>query len=63
LTLKPVGMSLPPNPSLLNLEIKIPAISLRTIERPVQARVGAIFRGRAAHSAAPEGIYSATPRP
>src|ERR1700686_4092024 len=41
-TLKPVGMVLPPSPSLLNLEIKNPAISLRTIERPVQARVGAL---------------------
>ncbi len=41
-TLKPVGMALPPSPSLLTLEIKSPAISLRTIERPVQARVGAL---------------------
>jgi alpha-glucosidase (family GH31 glycosyl hydrolase) len=41
-TLKPVGMVLPPNPSLLHLEIKNPAISLRTIERPVQVRVGAL---------------------
>ncbi len=39
-TLKPVGMVLPPNPSLLNLEIKNPAISLRMIERSVRARVG-----------------------
>ena len=42
MTLKPVGMVLPPSPSLLNLEIKNPAISLRMIERPVQARVGAL---------------------
>ena len=41
-TLKPVGMELPPSPSLLNLEIKNPAISLRTIEKPVKARVGAL---------------------
>ena len=41
-TLKPVGMALPPSPSLLTLEIKNPAISLRTIERPVQAHVGAL---------------------
>src|SRR5580658_3479585 len=41
-TLKPVGMVLPPSPSLLNLEIKNPTISLRTIERPVKARVGAL---------------------
>ncbi len=38
-TLKPVGMALPPSPSLLDLEIKNPAISLRTIEAPVKARV------------------------
>jgi alpha-glucosidase (family GH31 glycosyl hydrolase) len=41
-TLKPVGMALPPSPSLLTLEIKNPAISLRTIEGPVRARVGAL---------------------
>jgi len=41
-TLKPVGSVLPPSPSLLNLEIKNPTIRLRTIERPVQARVGAL---------------------
>jgi alpha-glucosidase (family GH31 glycosyl hydrolase) len=41
-TLKPVGMVLPPSPSLLNLEIKNPALSLRKIDRPVQARVGAL---------------------
>jgi alpha-glucosidase (family GH31 glycosyl hydrolase) len=41
-TLKPVGMALPPSPSLFTLEIKKPTISLRTIERPVQARVGAL---------------------
>jgi alpha-glucosidase/alpha-D-xyloside xylohydrolase len=41
-TLKPVGMALPPSPSLLTLDINNPAISLRTIERPVQARVGAL---------------------
>ena len=41
-TLKPMGMALPPSPSLLNLEIKNPAISLRTIEKPVKARVGAL---------------------
>src|SRR5262245_45841273 len=41
-TLKPVGLALPPSPSLLTLDIKNPAISLRTIERPVQARVGAL---------------------
>src|SRR6516164_9570934 len=41
-TLKPVGMALPPSPSLLTLEIQNPAISLRSIERPVQARVGAL---------------------
>jgi alpha-glucosidase/alpha-D-xyloside xylohydrolase len=39
-TLKPVGMALPPSPSLLNLEIKNPVISLRTIDKPVKARVG-----------------------
>src|SRR5215204_6031885 len=39
-TLKPMGMELPPSPSLLALEIKDPAIRLRTIERPVRARVG-----------------------
>ncbi len=41
-TLKPVGTVLPPSPSLLNLEINNPTISLRMIERPVQARVGAL---------------------
>jgi hypothetical protein len=41
-TLKPVGMVLPPSPSLLNLDIKNPAISVRTIEKSVQARVGAL---------------------
>ena len=41
-TLKPVGKVLPPSPSLLNLEINNPTISLRMIERPVQARVGAL---------------------
>src|SRR5262245_60680855 len=41
-TLKPVGLALPPSPSLLSLEITNPAIRLRTIERPVQARVGAL---------------------
>jgi hypothetical protein len=41
-TLKPVGMVLSPSPSLLNLEIKNPAISLRTIDKPVKARVGAL---------------------
>src|SRR5262245_39317488 len=41
-TLKPVGMELPPSPSLLKLEIKDPAISLRKIEKPVKARVGAL---------------------
>ena len=33
---------LPPSPSLLNLEIKNPAISLRTIETLVKARVGVL---------------------
>lgn len=41
-TLKPVGMPLPPSPSLLTLEINNPTISMRTIARPVQARVGAL---------------------
>jgi len=41
-TLKPIGIELPPSPSLLNLEIKNPVIRLRTIERPVQARVGVL---------------------
>src|SRR6516164_116993 len=41
-TLKPVGLALPPSPSLLTLDVKKPAISLRTIERPVRARVGAL---------------------
>src|SRR3974390_373452 len=41
-TLKPVGMPLPPSPSLLNLEVKIPTISLRTIDKPVNARGGAL---------------------
>src|SRR5262249_7077621 len=41
-TLKPVGLALPPSPSLLTLEVKNPAIRLRTIERPVRARVGAL---------------------
>src|SRR5262249_49815243 len=41
-TLKPVGVALPPSQSLLALEIKNPAISLRAIEKPVQARVGAL---------------------
>src|SRR5438067_9595620 len=40
--LKPVGVALPPSPSLLTLEINNPAISLRTIEWPMQARVGAL---------------------
>lgn len=41
-TLKPVGVALPPSPSLLTLEIKNPAISLRAIEKPTQARVGVL---------------------
>ncbi len=41
-TLKPAGMPLPPSPSLLSLEIKNPVITLRTLEKPVQARVGAL---------------------
>jgi alpha-glucosidase/alpha-D-xyloside xylohydrolase len=41
-TLKPVGMALPPSPSLLTPDIKDPAISLRTIDRPVRARVGVL---------------------
>lgn len=41
-TLKPVGRELPPSPSLLNLEIRNPAISLRAIDQPVKARVGAL---------------------
>src|SRR5579862_2672098 len=41
-TLKPVGMELPPSPSLLNLQIKNPVITLRTIDNPVRARVGAL---------------------
>jgi alpha-glucosidase/alpha-D-xyloside xylohydrolase len=41
-TLKPVGMALPPSPSLLDLEIKDPAIKVRRIDKPVQARVGAL---------------------
>jgi alpha-glucosidase/alpha-D-xyloside xylohydrolase len=41
-TLKPVGLVLPPSPSLLHLEIKNPAISLRTLDKPVRARVGAL---------------------
>ena len=41
-TLKPVGLALPPSPSLLTLDINNPAIRLRTIDRPVQARVGAV---------------------
>jgi alpha-glucosidase/alpha-D-xyloside xylohydrolase len=41
-TLKPVGMELPPSPSVLHLEIKDPAISLRKIDKPVKARVGAL---------------------
>jgi Glycosyl hydrolases family 31/Domain of unknown function (DUF5110) len=41
-TLQPLGMALPPSPSLLDLEIKNPAVRLRTIEKPVQARVGVL---------------------
>src|SRR5262245_59767103 len=41
-TLKPLGMGLPPSPSLLALDIKNPAISLRSIEKPVKARIGAL---------------------
>jgi alpha-glucosidase/alpha-D-xyloside xylohydrolase len=41
-TLKPVGMELPPSPSLLSIKIKDPAIRLRKIEKPVKARVGAL---------------------
>src|SRR5262249_1700163 len=41
-TLKPLGMALPPSPSLLTVEIQNPAISLRTFEAPVQARVGTL---------------------
>src|SRR5687768_15050795 len=41
-TLKPMGLALPPSPSLLLLEVKNPAISLRTIGRRVQARVGGL---------------------
>ncbi len=41
-TLKPVDLALPPSPSLLMLEINNPTVRLRTIEKPVQARVGAL---------------------
>lgn len=41
-TLKPVGIALPPSPSLVPVELKNPAISLRKIEAPVQARVGTL---------------------
>jgi alpha-glucosidase/alpha-D-xyloside xylohydrolase len=41
-TLKPVGVALPPSPSLLTLDVNNPVISLRTTETPVQARVGAL---------------------
>jgi alpha-glucosidase/alpha-D-xyloside xylohydrolase len=41
-TLKPAGMALPPSPSLLTLEVQNPAISLRAIDGPVQAHVGAL---------------------
>ena len=41
-TLKPVGVALPPSPSLLNLKILNPTINLRTIDKPVKARVGAL---------------------
>jgi alpha-glucosidase/alpha-D-xyloside xylohydrolase len=41
-TLKPVGLALPQSPCLLTLEIKKPAIRLRTIEGPVQAGIGAL---------------------
>src|SRR5579871_2967224 len=41
-TLKPVDVSLPPSPSLLQLEVKNPAISLRAIDKPVQTRVGSL---------------------
>src|SRR4029077_8414921 len=41
-TLTPDGVALPPRPSIMNLEIKNPKISLRTIERPVTARVGVL---------------------
>ena len=41
-TLKPVGMELPPSPSLLNVDIRNPVISLHTIDNPVTARVGAL---------------------
>ena len=40
--LKPVGLTLPPSPSLLTLELRNPEISLRTIDKVVQARVGAM---------------------
>jgi alpha-glucosidase (family GH31 glycosyl hydrolase) len=43
ITLSPFGLALPPSPSLLQLEIKNPELSLRTIEKPVQARVGALY--------------------
>ncbi|HVT82576.1 MAG TPA: TIM-barrel domain-containing protein [Phycisphaerae bacterium] len=39
-TLKPLGVDLPPSPSLLNIEIKNPAITLRTMDGPVRKRVG-----------------------
>src|SRR5262245_5499473 len=41
-TLKPVGLALPPSPSLLTLDVKNPAVSLRTIEGPARTRVGAL---------------------
>jgi alpha-glucosidase (family GH31 glycosyl hydrolase) len=41
-TLTPMGMMLPPSPSLLKLEFKNPAISLRAIDKPVKSRVGAL---------------------
>jgi alpha-glucosidase/alpha-D-xyloside xylohydrolase len=41
-TLMPLGMALPRSPSLLHLEIRNPAISLRTIDKPVKARVAAL---------------------
>src|SRR5262245_38839076 len=41
-TLRPVDRALPPSPSLLSLEISNPAVRLRTLEKPAQARVGAL---------------------
>ena len=62
-TLKPVGMALPPSPSLLSLEIKNPVISLRSIassmrETRNRRRSAAVARDHSPPDSSATGFFS-----